>query len=104
MGLSSGSQAYVEGNEGLVPAECRRKRRSKQRTSQPSPAAGDAPLALMLPTVVVEGREPREGCSLLAADTAELGHADQERERGAFADPGNAEHEVKSDSEISVST
>ena len=41
-----------------------------------------------------------ECCGLLTADMAEFGHADDERERGALADAGNAQYEIKATGEV----
>ena len=54
-------------------------------------------------TVVVEGGQAYKSYSFFAADPTEFGHADQERKSGAFADPGNAQHQIKASSEIAVS-
>jgi len=103
MGFAASDQARVERDKCGVPAEGSWKRGRKQGAPQAVPAAGDAALAPLLTTVVVERGKASEGCSLLAADLAEFGHADQQRQRGALADPGNAEHQIKADSEIAVS-
>jgi hypothetical protein len=51
-------------------------------------------LTLVCPTVIVEGRQACQGHSLFAADGAEFGHADDERQRGALADAGDAPAEI----------
>jgi hypothetical protein len=104
MGLSGSSQALVERDKGSVPAEGCRQSGGVKGSAQTSPAAGDAALAFLLSAVVVEGCQAGQSRSFFAADAAEFGHADQDRQGGAFADPGNAEHQVQAGSEIAVST
>jgi hypothetical protein len=41
---------------------------------------------------VVERCETGQGRGFLAAEAAKLGHADDERQRGAFADTGDTQH------------
>ena len=100
MGFSACGEASVELDQGLVPAEGGRQRCGEEGAAQASPAAGDMPLTFVLSAVVVEGSEPCERCRLLAADAAEFGHADDDGERGALADAGNAEHEIEPAGEI----
>ena len=88
MRLSCCGQALVERDESFVPAEGSREGGGEQGSTQASPAASDAPLSLLLTTVVVEGGQACKGGSFFAADPTEFGHADQERKSGAFADPG----------------
>jgi hypothetical protein len=45
----------------------------------------------MLSAVVIVRRQAGQRCGLLAADAAELGHANDEREGGALAEAGDAE-------------
>jgi len=59
-------------------------------------------LALVLAAVVVERGEAGEGGGLLAADAAELGHADEEGEGGALADAGHAEDELAAAGQIGM--
>src|SRR3974390_927508 len=59
-------------------------------------------LALVFAAVIVKRCEPCECRRLFAADLAELRHADDERERSAFADPRDAQQEIKPSSEIGV--
>jgi hypothetical protein len=54
----------------------------------------------MFSTVVVKRREASQSYSLLAADAAEFGHADDEGECGALAQAGNAEDEIEAAGEI----
>src|SRR5205814_5699941 len=79
-----------------------RQRRGIQGATQAATTARDVALTSMLSAVVVEGRQSGQRCRFLATDVAELGHADDERQRGALADTGNAQHEVETDSEIVV--
>ena len=44
------------------------------------------------------------GRGLLSADTAELGHPDDQGNRGAFTNTRNAHDEIKSNSQIVAST
>jgi hypothetical protein len=60
-------------------------------------------LASVFTAVIVKGSQTCESSGLLATDPAELRHADDKRERGAFANAGNAEHEIKASGEIVVS-
>ena len=55
---------------------------------------------LCLSAVVVEGSQTGERCGFLAADAAELRHADDERQRRALADAGNAQHQIEPRGEI----
>src|ERR1700689_4486284 len=57
----------------------------------------------MLATGVIEGRKAGQGCGLLATDTAEFGHADDEGDCGTLAQAGNAEHEIEAAGEVIVS-
>src|SRR5579859_2227530 len=59
-------------------------------------------LAFVFATVVVKGGKPRERRRLFAADATELRHADDERERSAFADAGNAQYQIEPSSEIGM--
>jgi hypothetical protein len=55
---------------------------------------GDLTLSLVLPTIVVEWSQTGQRRGLLAADAAELGHADDERRCGALADTSDAQHQI----------
>src|SRR5204863_3150988 len=63
-------------------------------------AASDVALPLVGSAVVVEGSQTGECCGLFAADASELRHADDESERGALSDAGNAEHEIEAVGEV----
>ena len=52
--------------------------------------------------VVIEGSEASQGGGLLAADPAKLRHANDERQCGAFADAGNAEHQIEAIGEVAM--
>ena len=100
MSLSARGQPAVEGDESLVPAEGRRQGGGKERAAQPAAAAGDVALAFMGSAVVVEGGKAGESGGLLAGDAAEFGHADDDRQRGALADAGNAADEIEAARQI----
>ncbi len=104
MSLAVGDKARIEGDQGVVPSEGRRERCGEQRPAQAVAAAGDVALPSVLSAVIVEGRKTGQRGGLLAADAAEFGHADDERQRGAFADAGNAQHQIKPLSQIAVGT
>jgi hypothetical protein len=57
----------------------------------------------MLSAVVIVRCEASQRCGLLAADAAELRHADDKGYGGALAQAGNAEHEIETASEIVMS-
>ena len=78
-------------DQGRVPAEGGRERGGEEGAAQAAAAAGDVALAFVVSAVVVDRGETGEGGGFLAADAAEFGHADDERERGALADAGHAE-------------
>ena len=103
MGFAARGEAGVERDQRLVPAEGGWQRGGEQGTAQACASAGDVTLAFVLSAVVVEGCEAGQGGGLLAADAAELGHADDERQRGALADAGNAAHEIEAMPEIVIS-
>jgi hypothetical protein len=96
-------KASVKADQGFVPSEGGWKRRGEERAPQTPPAASDAPPAFGFSTVVVEGSKTGEGCGLFTADAAELGHADDERKRGAIANARDAQYQIKAASEIVVS-
>jgi hypothetical protein len=58
------------------------------------------PLSLVFSAVVVEGRKSGECRCLFAADPSEFRHANDECQRSALADAGNAEDEVEALGEI----
>src|SRR4051812_2907205 len=103
MGFSCSRQALIERDERLVPAEGGREGSGEQGVPQASPAACNVALSLMLSAIIVEGSQTGQRCGFLATDTAEFGHADQDRQGGTLADPGDAEHEIQSGSQIVVS-
>jgi hypothetical protein len=65
---------------------------------------GDLTLSLVLPTIVVEWSQTSQRRGLLAADAAELGHADDERQCSALADTRDAQHQIKPLGKIIVGT
>src|ERR1700712_2612283 len=102
MCLSVGDKSGVEADQGLVPAEGRRGRCCDQGPPQSSPAASDVALPAVFAAIVIEGCQTGQGCGFLAADPAEFGHADDERQRGAFADAGNAQYQIEPPGEIAM--
>src|SRR5438093_11579819 len=89
VGLSLGNKSLVEGDECGVPAERGGESGGVERASRPTAAAGDVALALMLSTVVVEGRQPGQCGGFFSADVTEFGHAQDERQCGTLADAGD---------------
>ncbi|TWB57377.1 hypothetical protein FBZ94_106637, partial [Bradyrhizobium sacchari] len=103
MRFSSGCEAAVEVHQRLVPAKGSWERRSVKGAPKAGPAAGDVALALVFSAVVIERREPGERRCLLPADKAELGHPDNQGQRGALANTRHAHQEIQSNSQIVVS-
>src|ERR1700741_685547 len=104
MGFSFCGQASIQADQCLVPAEGGRQRRREQGAAQAAAATGYVAISLVLAAVVVEWSKTGQGCGFLPGDATELGHADQERQRGALADTGNAEHQFKTPGEIAMGT
>ena len=50
---------------------------------------------MVLAAVVIVGGEAGKRGNLFAADLAEFGHADNDRQRGTLTDAGHAEDEVE---------
>ena len=67
----------LKSDELLIPAERRSQRSGVQGMTQPFTPALDVPGAIVLATVVIIGRKPRERSSLLPGNLADLGHAHQ---------------------------
>jgi hypothetical protein len=65
---------------------------------------GDLTLSLVLPTIVVEWSQTGQRRGLLAANAAELGHADDERQYSALGDTRDAQHQIKPLGNIIVGT
>ena len=95
MGFPSCDQADHRGDQGLVPTEGGGERGGEQGASQAAATAGDVTLTFALSTVVVERSKPSQGCSFFTTDLSEFGHADDQRQRGALTNAGNAQHQVK---------
>src|SRR3954470_2720060 len=102
MGLSAGSQSRVKCDQGLVPAEGCRQRCSEHGAAQTAPAACDVALAFVFAAVVVEGSQPGKSRSFFAADLSELGHTNDQRQRGAFTDAGDAQYQFQAAGKIGV--
>jgi Homeodomain-like domain len=100
--LAARGEAPVESFEGWVPMKGRRQRRRVKRTAEPGSASDDVALAVVSPTVLVEGREAGEGRGLFAGDTAEFGQAQQDGKRRAFADAGHALDQIEAGGEIGM--
>src|SRR6202000_2462796 len=94
------SQTFVERNDRGVPTERCRESGGEEGSAEASSTACNATSPLALTAVVVEGGKACERRSFLAADPAELRHPDQHCERRAVPDPRNAEHQIKSTSDI----
>ena len=103
MSLALGLEPRVEVDQGFIPSKGGGECGCEEGAPQTAASARNVPLAFVFAAVVIEGSKAGQCGRLFAIDTAELGHADQERERGAFADTGNAEHEIKTRGEIAVS-
>ena len=88
-------EAGVERNQRPVPTVGGREGCGEQRAAQAASTTGNAPLSLALSAVVVEGSKTGKRCSFFAANLPKFGHADQKRQRRAFANAGNAEHQIK---------
>ncbi len=104
MGLSSIGQAFVEGDQLGVPAECSRQGGGIDAFAQTISAACDMPFALAITAVVNKRRQACERCGLLARQSAELWHPDDESKRGARADPVDGADECKAPGEIFMGT
>jgi len=102
--FASGDESSVEVDQGLIPSEGGRERCGIKGAPQAPPAAGDVALAFVFSTIVVKGSKAGKRGRLFATDTSELGHADDERERGPFANARNAQHEIEAGSQIVVTT
>lgn len=85
----------VECLERRVPAEGGRQCRGVERAPEPAAGTSDVRLACPAPALLDEWREAGERRCLFSADRAQFGHAQHEGKRGAFTDPGNAEHELE---------
>ena len=102
MSFASGDESSVEADQGVVPSEGSRERCGVKGAPQARPTAGDVALAFVFSTVVVKGSKAGKRGRLFATDASELGHADDQRERGPFANARNAQHEIKASSQIVV--
>ena len=72
-----------------------------ERAAQPRPPAGDVALSLVPAAVVVERRQAGER-RRLAADMAEFGQTQHDRDGGPPANPRHAEHELQPTGQIRV--
>src|SRR5262249_6648970 len=97
-------KALVERNQRLIPSEGSREGRGEQRAPQAAAASGDLALSFMLSAIGIEGSQPGESCGFLTADATELGHADDDRQRSALADAGDAEHQLEPLGQVVVGT
>ena len=104
MRLSLGFEPGVEADQGSIPPEGSWEGCGEEGAPQASASSGYVPLAFVFSAIVVKRCEASERCRLFATDATKLRHADDKRERGAFADTGNAQHEIKAGGEIVVST
>jgi hypothetical protein len=95
VGSTARDETGVEADQGFIPSEGGWERCGVEGTPQAPAAASDVTLAFVLSTVIVKGGEACKRCRLFAADPTKLGHADDERKRGPFADTGNAQHEIE---------
>ena len=91
MSLAAGSEAGVERDQSCVPAEggrqCRREQGSAQRHGHRRCGAGPCVVRCRRRT----GRA-RPGPRFLTADLSKFGHADDQRQCGALAETGDAQH------------
>ena len=100
MGFAFCGEAAIKVDQSLVPAEGGRERCGDQGPAQATATAGDVTLAPVFAAVVIEWSKPREGSGFFAADLTEFGHADDERQRRALADAGNAQHQIEASCQI----
>ena len=96
MWLAVFGEALVEGNELAVPAIGCWQGRGVDGGAGAGSTTGDMALALVLTTVAIERRQPDQRCGLLAAELAEFGHADQERQGGRYADARDRDQQIES--------
>src|SRR5215475_4172589 len=103
VGFACGREAAIEADQGLVPTEGGRECGGIKGTPKASSAAGNMALASVFSAVVIERGKPCQRGGLLSADAAELGHPDDQGQRGAFTNARNTHDEIKSNSQVGVS-
>ena len=102
MRLPGGDQALVHGNELRVPAEGGRQGGGIEAGAQPLAAAVNVALAVVRAAVIVIGRKARESGGLLAAQAADLGHADHNGDGSPLANAIDAGDQIESRGEVAV--
>jgi hypothetical protein len=100
VGFASGDEALVERHELGVPAEGAWQGCRVDAFSQAGSPACDVAFAFTFAAVAIERSKARQSRRLLTGETAELGHADEESERGPGCDAIDADQETETTIEI----